>query len=61
MIMSDTGYTLRLPERAYFAELTANDRNLGEALDEWLASNPDDDALQHIYGCLEATERGVAQ
>ena len=59
--MNDTGYTLRLPERAIFAELTANGRNLDDALDDWLAANPDDEALQHIYGWTDASEREAVQ
>ena len=56
-IMNDTTYTLRLPERALFAELTANGRHLSDALDDWLAANPDDEALQHIYGWRDASEQ----
>lgn len=55
--MNDTGHTLRLPERSLFAELTAGGRNLADALDDWLAINPDDEALQHVYGCADATGR----
>ena len=51
--MNDTGYALKLPERALFAELTANGRNLDDALDDWLAANPNDEVLQHIYGRTE--------
>jgi hypothetical protein len=56
-IMNDTGYSLRLPERALFAELTSNGRNLDDALDDWLAANPDDEALQHVYGWRETANR----
>jgi hypothetical protein len=55
--MNDTGYALRLPERALFAELTANGRNLDDALDDWLAANPDDEVLQHVYGRTDGRER----
>lgn len=55
-IMNTLDYTLRLPERALFAELTSNGRNLSDALDDWLATNPDDEALQHIYGWRDASE-----
>lgn len=55
--MNDTGYALKLTERALFAELTANGRNLDDALDEWLWANPDDEALQHVYGWTDASER----
>ncbi|MEQ1729675.1 MAG: hypothetical protein ABL982_14985 [Vicinamibacterales bacterium] len=59
--MNDNRYTLRLPERALFAELTSGGRNLSDALDDWLAANPEDEALQHIYGWSDASEREVVQ
>jgi hypothetical protein len=59
--MSDDGYSLKLPESALFAELTANSRNLDDALDDWLAANPDDGALQHVYGWTDADEREAVQ
>jgi hypothetical protein len=55
--MNDSEYALRLPERALFAELTSSGRNLDDALDDWLAANPDDEALHHVYGWREATDR----
>jgi len=55
--MNDTECTLQLPERALFAELTSRGRSLDDALDDWLAANPDDEALLHVYGWRESNTR----
>ena len=52
---------MRLPEWALFAELTSNGRDLSDALDDWLAANPDDEVLHHIYGWRDMSEREVVQ
>ena len=59
--MTDTDFNLRLPERARFAEWTANGHDLSDALDDWLAANPDDEALQHVYSWTDAKEREAVQ
>lgn len=56
-IMNHTGYSLRLPERSLFSELTSGGRRLEDALDDWLSANPDDEVLQHVYGWTDASER----
>lgn len=55
--MNNPEYTLRLPETATFTELTSGGRDLDDALDDWLWANPDDEALQHVYGWKDPSDR----